>query len=178
MSSGDTLLLPTQALVSSVAAHISSLCFANSSCIVFPPYCHYKEAKIPCQPLASRTITAGLEVKRQGDWFFIPLSGEPKQEEPQRNLVTSWGEVPWTNPRLQRRVCYSEVDLVYGVRTRHRGELVVYNSFVGLPYLAPIVKGRVYAPDHDDLYLESWHIGVRNKTSTGGRRENARGQDD
>jgi len=68
--------------------------------------------------------------------------------------------------------------LVYGEQTRHRAECVVYKSVFRLPYLAPFVKGRVYAPDHEDLYLDSWHLGVRNKTSTGGRRQNTRGQDD
>ena len=126
-----------------------------------------------------RAIATGLEVKRQGDWFFIPVSDEPKHCE-LRAFARTWQEsVPFSNPPLARHVLYEDVSLIYGEQTRHRAEQAVYNAVVGIPHVcAPFVRGRVYAPDHEDLQLESWYLAVRNKCSTGGRRDNARGQDD
>lgn len=128
--------------------------------------------------MVKRAIAAGLDVKRQGDWYFIPVYETPKSLE-LGGFPHSWQTVPFSNPALARHVLYSDVNLIYGGQTRHRAEQVVYNSVLGIPHsAAPFVKGRVSAPDHEDLYLPSWHLAIRNKSTTGGRRENARGMDD
>ena len=103
-------------------------------------------------------IAQGLHVKRQGDWFFIPVNREPR-------LHKCGIDVPRSNPALKANTLYRGAALVYNcVQTRHRGGLVVYRSVLGLPCLAPFVRGNVRAPDHETLHLRGWHIAVRNRS--------------
>ncbi len=103
-------------------------------------------------------VIQGLDVKRQGDWFFIPTSREPR-------LHNAGINVPWSSPGLKTNRLYRGAALVYNcAQTRHRGGLVVYMSVLGLPCVAPLVKGNVKSPDHAPLHLDGWHIGIRNRS--------------
>jgi len=107
----------------------------------------------------------GLDVKRQGDWYFIPVKKAP-------NLNGGYGpHVPLSAPALRGGALYRGVALVYGEQTRHTGGLVVYQSVLGLPYPAPFVRGVVKAPDHPPLRLNGWHVAIRQRRVTWGRRE-------
>lgn len=106
----------------------------------------------------------GLDVKRQGDWYFIPVQKAPK-------LNGGYGPwVPLSAPALRGGKIYRGVALVYGEQTRHTGGLVVYQSVLGLPYPAPFVKGTVKAPDHPPLRLNGWHLAIRQRRVTWGHR--------
>ena len=105
-----------------------------------------------------------LDVKRQGDWYFIPTTRKIK-------LHHYGSHVPLSAPGLDSNKLYRGVALVYGEQTRHTGGLVVYQSVLGLPYPAPFVKGNVKAPDHPPLHLERWHIAIRQRQATWGTQE-------
>lgn len=105
----------------------------------------------------------GREVKRQGDWYFIP-GAEPTTRPPHYSDLPVAG----SNPTLYTNRLYQNVPLIYnGVQTRHTGETVVYKGLINTTYGAPRVKGEVRAPDHPTLTLEIWHIGVRRRSGTG-----------
>lgn len=106
--------------------------------------------------MVKSAIAQGLDVKRQGDWFFIPHNREPNLNE--------WDDfLRYGLYKLNH--LYRNSQLVYnGVATRHRATLVVYNSILYLPGAAPIVKGKVRAPDHDPLVLDQWHLAIRNRS--------------
>ena len=112
-------------------------------------------------------LVLGVGVKRQGDWFFLPTDKEPRVYNGVSTNDWVWG----SRPRLLLNTPYHGVHLIYGAQTRHTGETVVYKNVLGLPHPAPIVKGYVRAPDHPALYLESWHIGVRTRSTPGGNRD-------
>lgn len=103
-------------------------------------------------------IAQGLDVKRQGDWFFIPTPKEPRRH---KNGIN----VPRSTPALKTNALYRGAALVYNcAQTRHHAGLVIYQSVLGLPCVAPFVKGNVKAPDHKPLFLQTWHLGVRNRS--------------
>ena len=105
-----------------------------------------------------------LDVKRQGDWYFIPVQKPPK-------LNGGFGPwVPLSSPSLRGGKLYRGAALVYGEQTRHTGGLVVYQSVLGLPRPAPFVKGVVKAPDHPPLRLNGWHLAIRQRQVTWGHR--------
>lgn len=99
------------------------------------------------------SMTLGKDVKRQGDWFFIPTTKEPR--------LHKFGDSRY-NIRCRVPLFYG------GSQTRHIGAEVVYQAIQGLPYEAPFVRGDVTAPDHPTLHLESWHIGIRTRRTPGG----------
>lgn len=104
-------------------------------------------------------ITQGLDVKRQGDWFFIPLK-KPPIKSPNRTAV--YGSAP----ALTTNTLYRGVFLICnGVQTRHRGGMVFYRTVTGFPGQVPVVKGKITALGHNFLILKDWHIGVRNKST-------------
>lgn len=106
--------------------------------------------------MVKEAIIHGLDVKRQGDWFFIPRSREPNLHEWDDHL--HYGQ-------YKRNHLYKNRSLVYnGALTRHRATFVVYNSVLGLPCEAPIVKGKVRGPDHETLVLDQWHLAIRNRS--------------
>ena len=114
--------------------------------------------------LIRQAYILGKEVKRQGDWYFIPAGGEPSTRPPHYFDLAVAG----SNPALYTNRLYENVPLIYnGVQTRHTGELVVYKGLINTTYGAPRVKGEVRAPDHPTLILEDWHIGVRRRSGTG-----------
>jgi predicted RNA-binding Zn-ribbon protein involved in translation (DUF1610 family) len=115
----------------------------------------------------------GKDVKRQGDWFFIPLDKAPIIHE---GKPTKDDRLWRSRPAVYRHFLNYNVPLFYGHRTRHRGELVVYKHPLGIPYDAPIVMGKVTAPDHPSLQLGSWHLGIRNRSTPAGNRD-GRGND-
>jgi len=111
--------------------------------------------------MVRNAFALGLDVKRQGDWFFIPTDKEP--------LVHKHGsDMRWARPTLKTNVLYRGPFLAYGAQTRHRGGLVVYQTVSGSPYVIPFVKGNVKAPDHPTLHLSRWHIGVRTRSTPAG----------
>lgn len=99
----------------------------------------------------------GKDVKRQGDWFFLPTEA-PKYWNHHKPFYTH-----------ETGYLYRNCALWYGDTTRHRASLVVYKTFLGLPYEAPVVQGNVRAPDHPTLHLDGWHIAIRTRSTTGGR---------
>ena len=106
--------------------------------------------------MVKSAIAQGLDVKRQGDWFFIPHNREPNLN--MRDDLLLYG-------LYKRNLLCRNSHLIYnGAATRHRATLVVYNSVNGLPCEAPIVKGKVRAPDHDTLVFDQWHLAVRNRS--------------
>lgn len=113
--------------------------------------------------MVRNAFVLGLDVKRQGDWFFIPTEKEP--------LVHKFGsDMRWARPSLKTNVLYRGPFLVYGAQTGHRGGLVVYQTVSASPYEVPFVKGHVKAPDHPTLHLSGWHIGVRTRSTPAGNR--------
>lgn len=115
--------------------------------------------------LVREAYILGKEVKRQGDWFFIPETREVKEAKFWREWDLA---VPGSHPLLKFRKLYHNVPLIYsGVQTRHIGEMVLYRGLKNTSYGAPRVKGEVSAPDHPALMLTSWHIGVRRRSGPG-----------
>ena len=114
----------------------------------------------------------GLDVKRQGDWFFIPHTREPNLNEWDDHLYYRL----YIRNHLYRlfHLCYT------GYETRHRASEVVYNCIFGMPCEVPVVRGRVTAPDHKTLRLEGWHLAIRNRShqNRNQRFHNVRGIDD
>jgi hypothetical protein len=105
-------------------------------------------------PIAvKKAIEAGLDVKRQGDWYFIPAAKTPyagsfKTERP-------WGQRQTRT--LKDGVLYSGFES--NIETRHTATVVLHRSN-GRPY----VKGTVTAPNHPDLELgDHWHLAIRRK---------------
>ncbi len=113
-------------------------------------------------------IAAGLDVKRQGDWHFIPTTKEPRIHKFGDRLYYA-NLVGMRNPAgLKVNALHYGAPLIYGTETRHKGSQVVYQSFQNLAHPAPLVRGSVEAPDHTTLHLSSWHIGVRNRRTNAG----------
>ena len=128
--------------------------------------------------LVKEAVAKGLQVKRQGDWFFVP---SPAPQGPSCHLVwqkdmqdprrAAWGK-EWLD-----RFQYGALYAVYFTEapTRHtvrpwpdsgipEGTQVVYRSN-GLHY----VRGTIEAPDHERLYLRDWHVAHRAKSGPWGR---------
>jgi hypothetical protein len=103
-------------------------------------------------------IARGLNVSRQGDWYFIPTDIVPK-----RDSIT--GAVYGSRPELRTNTLYRGAPLVFnGSQTRHCGDLVVYQSIRGANGPVPSVRGNIQAPNHKALYLDTWHTAVRNQS--------------
>lgn len=108
--------------------------------------------------MVKRAIDQGLCVKRQGDWFFIPTNKEPRLDSDGQRFFPAGTPMKANTP-------YRRAPLIYNcAQTRHRGSLVVYQSVLGLPCVAPFVKENVRAPNHNTLRLRGWHIGVRRRS--------------
>lgn len=121
--------------------------------------------------MVKRAIAAGLEVRRQGDWHFIPTDREPRKDlEGDRLYFRS--RAGNLVQMFRTHFVYHNMQLIYGDETRHRGQHVAYQTVFGLAHAAPLVKGRVTAPNHPPLHLPGWHIAVRNRGTNGGRRQN------
>lgn len=108
--------------------------------------------------IVREAIAQGLDVKRQGDWFFIPRDRPPAS-------YGYCGRVYGSRPELKTNILYHGAALIFnGSQTRHHGGIVVYQTIQGVNGPAPLVKGNVKAPDHETLHLHGWHIGVRNRS--------------
>lgn len=126
-------------------------------------------------PLAVKEARArGLQVKRQGDWFFVP--SPPPQGSSCHLALLKLQEKRPALPPFQYGALYHQY-YVNGP-TRHtvrpwpglgipEGTQVVYREN-GRHY----VRGIVEAPDHEPLYLEDWHIAHRANSGPWGRPEN------
>lgn len=88
-----------------------------------------------------RAEAQGLDVKRQGDWFFIPVSGAPSSQ------CCEVDDVNVEDPKALRHL---------GMPTRHYAEEIMCDRF------DTYVRGIVNSPQHGDLYLETWHEACRN----------------
>jgi hypothetical protein len=112
-------------------------------------------------------IAQGLNVKRQGDWFFIPVK-EPVCKKSFKRSVYRNLEGRRINTGLRPNVLYYDWRFR---ETRHtvRGEILF--RAVGRHY----VRGTVDAPDHEPLSLgmKRWHLAVRRNSLNW---ENTRGR--
>lgn len=127
--------------------------------------------------MVKKAIAEGLEVRRQGEWHFIPTDKEPREDDKQ-DLIYFRSIAGNLVQRFYKHTLYRNMQLIYGDETRHRGQVVCYQNIFGLAHDAPLVKGKVTAPDHQPLYLPGWHIGVRNRSSNGGGNRAGRGGGD
>lgn len=104
-------------------------------------------------------IAQGLDVKRQGDWFFIPTA-EPRCK---KSFDTEWHyglDGRRTDTKLRHNTLYYDWRFI---ETRHtvRGE-IIYRC-TGRHY----ARGTIYAPDHPPLVLRGngmnngWFLAVR-----------------
>lgn len=103
--------------------------------------------------VVKEAISQGLGVKRQGDWFFIPVP-EPKFRHSYKPTFYFNLEGLHMTRKIRQGVLY------YGSsfqETRHttNGE-ILYRS-VGRHF----VKGTIHTPDHPPLGLRGWHLAVR-----------------
>lgn len=90
----------------------------------------------------------GLEVKRQGDWFFIPIGKLPNLDHYEFEQVPHF--------RRDRHELYWPT---WAPRpTRHYAEEIIHSQFA-----QHLVRGIIASPDHPDLVLEEWHQAVRNR---------------
>jgi len=98
----------------------------------------------------------GFDVKRQGDWFFVPR--EFWTERPVRAIesrIRPWPGVQDSVPgSADYGTAYSNAPLDRG-RTRHIAELYI------LTWPHELVKGTITAPDHAAVHLDTWHCAVR-----------------
>lgn len=109
--------------------------------------------------MVKEAIARGLDVKRQGDWFFIPTDKKP------RIAGAPFDGNDYSVRPYRTNTLYKGIRLVYsGALTRHKGSQVYYHSVLGLPCPAPLVKGKITAPDHPTVILNDWHLGVRNRS--------------
>lgn len=96
----------------------------------------------------------GFDVKRQGDWFFVPIEfwrSRPVRDEKRR--VRPWpGRLDSASASADSGTIYSNAPIG---RTRHIAERLIWIW----PY--DLVKGAVTAPDHPPVELETWHRAVR-----------------
>lgn len=125
--------------------------------------------------IVKEAIAQGLDVKRQGDWFFIPV------KEPASKCSFS-PRCYWTADRIVIAKPHPQV-LYFGYsfnETRHTvtGEIIFRAT--GQHY----VRGTVHAPDHPDLVLRGnnvnngWFLAVRrNSLPWGYSRGRQRGDD-
>ena len=131
-----------------------------------------EEAFDSLMPKAVKEARAkGLEVKRQGDWFFVPC-GPP--QGPSCNMQQSV-ESPYRQPKqtLDPHILYDS----YDDATRHlvldMGSEALGNFTKGeIVYRASghhLVRGIVSAPDHENLYLKDWHAAYRANSGPWGR---------
>lgn len=105
--------------------------------------------------IVKEAIAQGLDVKRQGDWFFIPV----KEPVCKKSYDAKW----YRNLEGQRIDTGLRPDVLYTDwrfhETRHtvRGEIIFRST--GRHY----VRGTVDAPDHPPLSLglQRWHLAVR-----------------
>ena len=103
--------------------------------------------------VVKEAIAQGLDVKRQGDWFFIPVP-EPKVKK-SFDPKWYWGiDGRRSEAKLHPNTLYHSW-LFYETRHTVRGT-IAFRS-VGRHF----VKGTVEAPDHEPLRLEGWHLAVR-----------------
>jgi len=122
---------------------------------------YHRECGGVIYPIVREALVLGLNVKRQGDWYFIPTDREPK-------LHKRGCRVHAATPSLQNNRLYRGAPLVWNRQTNHTGGLVVYQTVQKMPYTIPFVRGNVRAPDHPTLHLKSWHMAIRSRSTSAG----------
>jgi hypothetical protein len=106
--------------------------------------------------VVKEAIAQGLDVKRQGDWFFVPCKEPPSKKSFKASCY--WGiDGRRVDTGLRPDVLYYDYRFH---ETRHtvQGEIIFRAE--GRHY----VKGIVRAPDHPILFLGNWHLAVRRKS--------------
>lgn len=96
-------------------------------------------------PMVIRAEQNGLEVKRQGDWFFVPRNNPPNPSDREFAIGPRRGKALYAFPYPPRP-------------TRHYAEEIMQSS-----YCTHAVRGRVASPHHGTLVLEGWHTAIRNR---------------
>lgn len=98
----------------------------------------------------------GVDVKRQGDWFFVPrefFRGRPIRNEERR--VRPWpGRIDSSLANADSGTIYSKAPIQ---GSRHIAERLIRTW----PY--ELVRGVVMAPNHPPVKLDTWHCAIRNK---------------
>ncbi len=109
--------------------------------------------------IVRKAIDQGLDVKRQGDWYFIPRGKAPLHSNYHSSVYGSLS-------RMETNRLYRGAALVFnGTQTRHQASVVTYQeSLAGTNGPIPVVKGKIIAPNHPGLELEDWHNAVRNRS--------------
>jgi len=119
-------------------------------------------------------MARALNVKRQGDWFFIPSAAPqgPSCEPDLKKRVEFPPRSGEPGPVFDPKVLYDGWE-----PTRHRvrdfGDIrgcIVYRA-----NSRHYVKGVVVAPDHPWCPLEDWHMAVRRRFGPWGKNGRARG---
>ena len=122
-------------------------------------------------------IGQGLDVKRQGDWFFVPCPRPPAKPP----------GLMWAAYLKERLGDAFDPKVLYSNQTPTRHRVQGY-SFYGYPgYLAGevvyrvdsrhAVRGIVQAPDHPDLRLDEWHRAIRQRSGPWGMTSGQGGED-
>lgn len=120
--------------------------------------------------LVKEAIAQGLDVKRQGDWFFIPVQKSFSRHSYQPDGYSNL-EGRYMANELVPGVLYSG-DFFQETRHTVRGE--IFYRCNGHHY----VMGTVQAPDHPPLVLgEQWHLAVRTKAHPWWNENRRRGDD-
>jgi len=103
-----------------------------------------------------RAVEAGVDVRRQGDWFFVPLDFIAPNCLA-ATIQKSWdpafarlGERPFLKPHFLYSGYWCTIE------TRHSASEVRHRCNG-----RPLVRGTVSAPDHEELFLDDWHVGIR-----------------
>lgn len=99
-----------------------------------------------------QALAEGKDVKRQGDWFFIPCNpplGGSFSPGAYRDLLGNGHNNGIAPGVLYHSWCFYE--------TRHRVEGDIAYRGNGCHY----VRGLVRSPDHESLLLLDWHLAVR-----------------
>jgi len=105
--------------------------------------------------VVKEAIAQGLDVKRQGDWFFIPVP-EPKTKHSYAPTFHFDLEGIHRTSKIRQGTLY------YGSsfqETRHTVDGQILYRAVGRHF----IQGHIHAPDHPPLWLlrETWHLAVR-----------------
>lgn len=121
--------------------------------------------------IVKEAIAQGLDVKRQGDWFFIPVE-EPYSKKSFNTSVYRDIDGRRIDTGLQPNVLYYDwrfIETRHTVRDSYdvKGEIIF--RAIGRHY----VRGIIDSPDHPSLVLPSWHLAVRRKSFNW---ENSRGR--
>jgi len=104
--------------------------------------------------VVKEAIAQGLDVKRQGDWYFIPTNRVPYR-------YSNGSSVNVEGPYRQGCIYNGAPLIQMNTRTitNHTAGRICYST----PH--PLVRGNIRSPGHKTVYLGDWHLAVRNKST-------------